>query len=91
MHVLHITIFTKDGELSFEPLTFLVGLASLQMPNFSDISNSSWNNLISRKISLETYVQPVVLHADGRRDLLPRISICAISLDSICETSTLRW
>jgi hypothetical protein len=32
MHVLHITIFTKDGEVSFESLAFLVfnnGLASL--------------------------------------------------------------
>ena len=34
MHVLHITIFTKDGEVSFESLAFLVfnnGLASLNI------------------------------------------------------------
>jgi hypothetical protein len=29
MHVIHINIFTKDGGVLFEPLAFLVGLASL--------------------------------------------------------------
>jgi hypothetical protein len=30
MHVLHITIFTKDGGVLFEPLAFLVVYSLLQ-------------------------------------------------------------
>jgi hypothetical protein len=40
MHVLHITIFTKDGGVLFEPLAFLVGLASLNRCPISPTSRT---------------------------------------------------
>ena len=40
MHVLRITIFTKDGGVLFEPLAFLVGLASLNRCPISPTSRT---------------------------------------------------
>jgi hypothetical protein len=84
MHVLHITIFTKDGGDLFEPLAFLVGLASL---NRCPISPTSWplvgTTSFQEKVHWRRSASSVACRVSG--DLLPRISSCAISLGSILK------